>query len=62
MESNLFNLLCKPNDPVAAEDKNNIVYEIDSSNFETVYFVESKRSLKIEFRWTKKICQELKLW
>ena len=27
-ESNLCKLLCKPKDPVATEDKNNIVYEI----------------------------------
>ena len=27
-ESNLRKLLCKPKDPVATEDKNNIVYEI----------------------------------
>ena len=34
------------NDRVATQDKNNIVYEIDCSNREAVYFVESKRSLK----------------
>ena len=39
-------LFCKPKDRVSAEDKNNIVYEIDCSNCETVYFGESKRSLK----------------
>ena len=39
-------LLCKPKDRVATEDKNNIVYEIDCSNCEAVYFRESKRSLK----------------
>ena len=39
-------LLCKPKDQVATEDKNNIVYEIDCSNCEAVYFGESKRSLK----------------
>ena len=38
--------LCKPKDQVATEDKNNIVYEIDCSNCEAVYFGESKRSLK----------------
>ena len=37
---------CKPKDQVATEDKNNIVYEIDCSNCEAVYFDESKRSLK----------------
>ena len=39
-------LLCKPKDPVATEDKNNIVYEIDCSNCQAVYFGESKRPLK----------------
>ena len=39
-------LLCKPKDEVATEDKNNIVYEIDYSNCQAVYFGESKRSLK----------------
>ena len=33
--------------PVATEDKNNIVYEIDYSNCQAVYFGESKRSLKL---------------
>ena len=42
----LCKLLCKPKDRVATEDKNNIVYEIDCSNCEAVYFGESKRSLK----------------
>ena len=40
-------LLCKPQDQVAAEDKNKIVYEIGCSNCETVYFDESTRSLKL---------------
>ena len=39
-------LLCKAKDRVATEDKHNIVYEIDCSNCEAVYFGESKRSLK----------------
>ena len=39
-------LLSKPKDRVATEDKNNIVYENDCSNCETVYFSELKRSLK----------------
>ena len=42
----LRKLLCKPKDRVATEDKNNTVYEIDCSNCQTVYFGESKRSLK----------------
>ena len=34
------------NEKSSAEYKNNIVYEIDCSNCETVYFSESRRSLK----------------
>ena len=45
-ENTLRKLLCKPKHRVATEDKNNIVYEIDCSNCEAVYFGESKRSLK----------------
>ena len=45
-EKTLRKLLCKPKDPVATEDKNNIVYEIDCSNCQAVYFSESKWSLK----------------
>ena len=44
-ENTLRKLLCKPEDRVATEDKNNIVYEIDCSICEAVYFGESKRSL-----------------
>ena len=43
----LRKLLCKPKDRDASEDKNNIVYEIDCSNCEAVYYGESKRSLKL---------------
>ena len=39
-------LLPKQRDRVATEDKNNIVYGIDCSNSEAVYFGESKRSLR----------------
>ena len=45
-KNTLHKLLCKPKDRVATEDKNNIVYEIDCSNCQAVYFGESKRSLK----------------
>ena len=45
-ESTLRKLLCKPKDRVAREDKNNVVYEIDCSNCDAVYFSESKWSLK----------------
>ena len=40
-------LLSKPKDRVATEDKNKIVYEIDCSNCEAVYFGEFKRYLKL---------------
>ena len=45
-ENTLRKLLCKHKDRVATEDKNNIVYEIDCSNCEVVYFGESQRSFK----------------
>ena len=45
-EKTLHKLLCKPKDPVATENKNNIVYEIDYGNCQAVYFSESKWSLK----------------
>ena len=44
-ENTLCKLLCKPKNRVATKDKNNIVYEVDCSNCEAVYFGESKRSL-----------------
>ena len=43
-ENTVRKLLCKPKNRIATEDKNNIVYEIDCSNCEAVYFGESKRS------------------
>ena len=46
-EMTLRKLLCKPKDRVATDDKNNIVYEIDCSKCQAVYFGESKRSLKL---------------
>ena len=46
-ENTLGKLLSKPKDQVATEDKNNIVYEIDCSNCEAVYFGESKQSFKL---------------
>ena len=45
-KNTLRELLCKPKDRVAKEDKKNVVYEIDFTNFEAVYFGESKQSLK----------------
>ena len=45
-ENTLHKLLCKPKGGVATEIKNNIIYEIDCSNCEAVYFGESKSSLK----------------
>ena len=38
---------CKSKDQVATENKDNIVYKIDCSNCEAVYFNESKQSLKL---------------
>ena len=52
----LCKLLCKPKDRVATENKNNVVYEIDCSNCQAVYFGESKRSLKLSSDKQKKIC------
>ena len=40
-------LFCKPKDQVATEDKKNVVYEIDCSKCQAVYFAESKWSLKL---------------
>ena len=45
-ESILHELFCKPKDQAATEDQNNIVYEINYSNYESVYISESQRSLK----------------
>ena len=45
-EMTLRKLHRKPKDRVAKEDKNNVVYEINCSNCQAVYFGESKRSLK----------------
>ena len=45
-ENKLRKLLCKPKDGVATEDKNNIANEIDCSNCDAVYSVESNSSLK----------------
>ena len=44
--TDLRKLLCKLKDRVAAEDENKIVYKIDCSKCQVVYFGESKRSLK----------------
>ena len=45
-ESTLRKIVCKTKDRVATGDKNYIVDEVDCSNYEAVYFVVSKRSLK----------------
>ena len=42
----LRKLLCKAKDQVATEDENNIVYEIDCSTCQAVYFDESKWASK----------------
>ena len=46
-ENTLCKILCKPKDRVATDDKNNIVYDIDCSNYEAIYFGESERSSKL---------------
>ena len=45
-ENTLHKLLCKSKAHKATDDKNNIIYEIDCSDCEAVYFGESKQSLK----------------
>ena len=42
-EKTLCKLRCKPKGRLATEDKNNIVYEIDCSNYKAVYFGQSER-------------------
>ena len=46
-ENTLPKLLCKAKSRLAADDRNNIIYEIYFRNCETVYFGESKKSLKL---------------
>ena len=58
-EMTLLKLLFKPKDQVATEIKNNIVYEIDCSNCQAVYFGESKQSLKS--RSDEHKCHKLRL-
>ena len=58
-ENTLCKLLCKMKDQVAMGDKNNNVSKIDSSYSETVYFGETKRSLKLQS--DKKKDQKLRL-
>ena len=45
--STLRELLCKPKNRVATEDKNNVVCETDCSICEAVYFGESEQSLTL---------------
>ena len=45
-ENTLLQLLFKLKDQVVTEHKNNIVYEIECSNCDAVYFGEYERSLK----------------
>ena len=45
-EKILLKLLCKLKDQIATRDKNRIVYEIDCSKCQALYFSQSKRSLK----------------
>ena len=57
-EMTLRKLLCKPKDRVATEDKNNIVYEIDWSNCQAVYFGESTRNCDCDKNEIAKHCWE----
>ena len=45
-KTNFHKLYCKPKDQVATGDENNIVYEINCSSNNMVYFSESKRFSK----------------
>ena len=47
IENTLRKLLCKPKDRMVTEYENNIAFEIACSNCETIYFGESKLSLKL---------------
>ena len=59
-ESFLHNLHCKPKDWGTTEDKNSVVYEIDCSNCEVVYFIESKQFLKLQPDENKKSVKKLR--
>ena len=59
-KSTLRKLLCKPNDRESA-DESNIAYELHCSNYEAVYFSESKRSSKWpsdEYKRSVKNCEK----
>ena len=43
----LRRLLSKPKDPIPKEDRNNVIYQLDCKNCETVYAGETKRTLNI---------------
>ena len=61
-ENTLHKLLCKPKDPVATEDKNNIAHEIDCSNCEAVYFGKFEWSLKLHTDDHKRPFKNFKVW
>ena len=42
-EKTLRKLCCKPKGRLDTEDKNNIAYKTDCSNYKTVYFGQSER-------------------
>ena len=46
-KNTLPKLICKPKDWVTTENKNNIAYETDCSNWEAVCLGGSERSLKL---------------
>ena len=49
-ELTLHKLLCKPKDRVTTEDKNNIVYKIDWSNCEVIYFGNDLSEIAVVIR------------
>ena len=49
-ERTLHKLLCKPKDRVTTEDKNNIVYKIDCSNCEVIYFGNDLSGIAVVIR------------
>ena len=65
-ENTLPKLLCKAKARLAADDRNNIIYEIDFHNCKAVNFDESKKSLKLRSEEQKRSvrncnCKRMKL-
>ena len=47
----LRSLLSKAKNPIPKEDKNNVIYQLDSKDCEAVYIGETKRTLNIRTNW-----------